>query len=85
MSIVQKHKRVSIFNCPVDPLTMDETIAIINESIIAKNSIRHVVINVAKLVYMQSNSDLYNSVVGCDIINVDGKPIVWASQLQMKK
>ena len=79
-SIVKEHKRVTIFNCPVDPLTMDETIAIINESIIAKCSIRHVVINVAKLVYMQSNSDLYNSVVGCDIINVDGKPIVWVSK-----
>ncbi|MFX1761091.1 WecB/TagA/CpsF family glycosyltransferase [Paraburkholderia sp. A1RI-2L] len=42
---------------------------------------QHVVVNVAKLVHMQSNPDLASSVKGCDIINIDGMGVVWGARL----
>lgn len=71
--------RISIFNCPIDIYTMDETVAKIDKSIQNKDHLHHVVVNAAKLVYMQKNKELYDSVVSSDIINPDGQAVVWAS------
>jgi hypothetical protein len=72
--------RINIFNCPIDTYTMDETISKIDESIQNKTHLHHVVVNAAKLVYMQKDKELYDSVVNCDIINPDGQAVVWASR-----
>jgi len=74
------NNRIIIFNCPFDILTMEETVKIINTSIREKKQLKHVVVNVAKLVYMQKDLELYESVVNSDIINPDGQAIVWASK-----
>jgi len=73
--------RITIMKAPVDVLTMHETIEIIDDSIREKRSIQHIVVNAAKLVHMQSDEELYNSVVESDIINADGMAVVWASEL----
>ncbi len=72
--------RINIFNCPIDTYTMKETIANIDESIQNKTHLHHVVVNAAKLVHMQKNKELYDSVVSSDIINADGQAVVWASR-----
>ena len=72
-------KRITIMNSPVDVLTMRETIDIIDESIHEKKSIQHIVVNAAKLVNMQEDDELYQSVVQSDIINADGMAVVWAA------
>jgi N-acetylglucosaminyldiphosphoundecaprenol N-acetyl-beta-D-mannosaminyltransferase len=59
---------------------MEGTLSIINESIKEKRTLRHVVVNAAKLVNMQKDKELYNSVVTCDVINADGQSVVWASR-----
>ena len=74
-------KRVKICDIPVDALTMEQTISIIDKAISEKRSIHHVVINAAKVVNAQRNIELKNSIVNCDIINADGTSIVWASKL----
>lgn len=74
-------KRITIMRSPVDVLTMRETIDIINDSIRNKKPIQHIVVNAAKLVHMQTDDELYRSVVGSDIINADGMAVVWASGL----
>jgi N-acetylglucosaminyldiphosphoundecaprenol N-acetyl-beta-D-mannosaminyltransferase len=74
-------KRVQICNIPVDALTMQETVQIIDEAIHEKRSIHHVVINAAKVVNAQRDPELKNSIINCDIINADGSSIVWASKL----
>lgn len=74
-------KRVKICDIPVDALTMQETIGIIDEAIQEKRSIHHVVINAAKVVNAQRNTELKESIINCDIINADGTSIVWASKL----
>lgn len=74
-------QKANILNCHVDKLTMNETIKLIDESIQSKSKLQHVVVNAAKLVNMQSDLELHNSVVSCDIINADGQAVVWASKI----
>ena len=73
-------KRISICNVPVDSLTMDETVALIDQSIRRKENLHHVVVNAAKLVNAQKDPELKASIVECDIINADGQSIVWAAK-----
>lgn len=75
-----KNNRINIFNCPIDTYTMDETVDIIDKSIQNKLHLHHVVVNAAKLVHMQKDRELYDSVVNSDIINPDGQAVVWASK-----
>ena len=37
-------------------------------------------VNAAKMVHMQKDQELYESVVSSDIINADGQAVVWASK-----
>ena len=72
--------RIKILNCPIDRYTMEETVKMIDEAIQKKIHLHHGVVNAAKLVYMQKDKQLYDSVVNCDIINPDGQAVVWASR-----
>jgi N-acetylglucosaminyldiphosphoundecaprenol N-acetyl-beta-D-mannosaminyltransferase len=72
--------RINIFNCPIDTYTMEETVNLIDESIQNKTHLHHVVVNAAKLVHMQKDNELHESVVSSDIINPDGQAVVWASR-----
>ncbi len=78
-------KRIEIMNSPVDVLTMQETVHLIDDAIGKKESIQHIVVNAAKLVKMQSDKELYESVVSSDIINADGMGVVWAAKMLGKK
>lgn len=73
-------RRINILNCPIDNLTMEETIEIIHDSLISKKPLQHTVVNAAKLVNMQKDKTLYNAVVNSDLINADGQAVVWASR-----
>ncbi|MFO7674416.1 MAG: WecB/TagA/CpsF family glycosyltransferase [Lutibacter sp.] len=59
---------------------MASTIAIVDRAIGQKKRIKHIVVNAAKVVYMQTNKDLFNSVVSSDIINADGQGVVLAAR-----
>jgi len=72
--------RIDFLGIPIDALTMDETIRTIDEAIRQNKRLDHVVINAGKVVLMNEDRELYNSVVSCDIINADGQSIVWASR-----
>lgn len=71
-------KRVNICNIPVDALTMNETVDIIDKAIEEKKPIHHVVINAAKVVFANKDDELRKSILESDIINADGMGIVWA-------
>ena len=75
-----ERKRINFIGIQVDALTMKETIKIVEDAILEKKNIHHVVINAGKVVSMQKDINLYNSVVSCDIINADGQSIVWAAR-----
>jgi N-acetylglucosaminyldiphosphoundecaprenol N-acetyl-beta-D-mannosaminyltransferase len=75
-----KAKRIEFLGIPLDALTMEETITEIEKAIVENKKINHVVINAGKVVAMQQDKQLFESVTSCDIINADGQAIVWASR-----
>lgn len=72
--------KIDFLGIPVDSLTMSETISLIDDAIRQNKRINHVVINAGKVVSMQTDKQLFESVVSCDIINADGQSIVWAAR-----
>lgn len=59
---------------------MDETLQHINNCIAYQKFTQHVVVNAAKIVDMQHDQLLRQSVLESDIINADGMAVVWASR-----
>jgi N-acetylglucosaminyldiphosphoundecaprenol N-acetyl-beta-D-mannosaminyltransferase len=77
--------KIDFLGIPVDALTMQQTVSLIDDAIQTGKHINHVVINAAKVVSMQKDKALYNCVKTCDLINADGQSIVWAARLLGKK
>lgn len=68
-------------NIPIDALTMIETLEKVDSAITLNKQIHHTVVNAGKVVLMQTDKELEKSVIEADIINADGKAIVWAANL----
>lgn len=68
--------RIEVLGCPMDVASMSETVETICAAVKADCFTQHVVVNVAKLVNMQSDAQLKDSVQSCDIINIDGMGVV---------
>lgn len=74
-------RRFTFLGAPMDALTMAETLAVIEKAILARRRLQHVVVNVAKLVNMQSDPALKGDVCSSDLVNVDGMGVVWGARL----
>lgn len=74
-----------ILGIPIDTYTMGETIDRIDKAIRENKRLRQVSINAGKMVLIQNDIELHNSVVSCDIISPDGQSIVWASRFLGKR
>lgn len=74
-------ERIHILGTPVDNLTMKETLDLVKAAIDNKQHLHHTVVNAGKIVLMDSNKELQESVVSADIINADGQAVVWAAKL----
>jgi N-acetylglucosaminyldiphosphoundecaprenol N-acetyl-beta-D-mannosaminyltransferase len=74
-------ERIQLLGTPIDNLTMEETIGLINRAIENKEHLHHTVVNAGKIVSMHENPELKESVINADIINADGQAVVWASKL----
>lgn len=66
---------------PIDNLSMHETLSSIAMAIEKRRHLHHTVVNAGKIVSMQRDPQLRESVVNADIINADGQGVVWASKL----
>jgi len=73
--------KVNFIGIPVDAITMQETLDLIDKAIISKSQIHHTVINAGKVVSMQDDAELLRSVIEADLINADGQSIIWAAKL----
>ena len=71
-------KKINFLDIPLDILTMDETINKIDQAIVLNKQVHHCVINASKVVKIQNDEILKESVINSDIINADGMSIVWA-------
>lgn len=72
-------ERIQFLNISVDNLSMNETIEIIDNTISKQENLQHVVVNAGKIVDMQKDNELRQSVNSCDLINADGQSVVWAT------
>jgi len=63
------------------PLTMKKTVSVIENALVEKKRLQHVVINVAKLVNLRSDASLRKDVMESDLVNVDGMGVVWGARL----
>ncbi len=77
-------ERVHFLNTQIDNLNMQETLEVITDSVDNNKQLHHIVVNAGKLVAMQSDLQLRESVNEADIINADGQAIVWASKFLKK-
>lgn len=73
--------RVKFIQTFIDDLTMDETVELIEKAIQQNEQLHHTVINAAKVVALQKDLELRNSVNSSDIINADGQAIVWGANI----
>lgn len=76
-----ERRKVILFNTPIDALSLNDTVALVDNAIRAQQQLHHIAVNVAKIVHMQTDKQLYESVVSADVINADGLPLVWVSKL----
>ncbi|AWL03972.1 WecB/TagA/CpsF family glycosyltransferase [Massilia oculi] len=75
------NERVTLFGCNVDNVSMEETLERVEDFVRAGRPHQHVVVNVDKLVKASRDEDLRRIINACDLVNVDGMPVVWASRL----
>ena len=68
--------RIHILNTTIDNYSMSHTLDIIDQSISNNKSLHHVVVNAGKIVAMQEDAQLMQSVNKADLINADE---VWCS------
>ena len=73
--------RAEILNCPVDIITMEETVELACAAMRLKKTTLHVSLNVAKLVNMRSDPLLASDVKNSDVVGIDGMGILWAARL----
>lgn len=73
--------RVNVLGCPMDIGTMKDTVSVIADRVENKIFTQHVAVNVAKVVNMEKDPVLSESVKTCDIINIDGMGLVFGGRL----
>lgn len=71
---------IRFLNTQMHSGSMAQTVACIEQLIDQRQFTQHVVVNVAKLVHMQSDPVLADSVNACDIVNIDGMGVVWGAR-----
>lgn len=69
-----------MFNTPIDALSLKDTVQLVDNAIQNQQQLHHIAVNVAKIVHMQTDKQLYESVVSANVINADGLPLVWVSK-----
>lgn len=73
-------KRIEFLGTPMDVATMEETVSHIENQVAQGIFLQHVVVNVAKIVNMQKDPILAESVKACDVINIDGMGVVFGAR-----
>lgn len=72
---------VDLMGAPLHPVTMAETVALVDRAILTRRPLRHLAMNAAKLVALRKDPVLRGSVEAADLITADGQSIVWASRI----
>ena len=79
-SFVGKPMRSEFLGCPIDILTMAETVERAAGAMRSRVRLQHVALNVAKFVNMQTDPVLREDVANSDLVGIDGMGIVLAAR-----
>jgi N-acetylglucosaminyldiphosphoundecaprenol N-acetyl-beta-D-mannosaminyltransferase len=74
-------RRAEFLGAPLHLVTMAETLDLADEAMTLRKPMHHTVVNVAKIVTMQKNAELFEDVSSADLINIDGAGVVWGARL----
>jgi N-acetylglucosaminyldiphosphoundecaprenol N-acetyl-beta-D-mannosaminyltransferase len=74
-------RRRVLFGLPIAALTLDEVVDIAAVAINARTRMLIGVVNAAKVVKLQRDAFLRDSLLECDVLLADGQSVVWASRL----
>lgn len=77
---IEFENRYKIMNTYVNAINMQQTINYVEQIILEKKPVQHVVINASKVNLMEKDPRLAEIVNKCPLINVDGASIVWAAK-----
>lgn len=77
---IMSEDKIPLLNTFYDNFSMKETIEKVKSAIENKRQIQHIVINAGKIVSLQKDLELRESVNSSDIINLDGQAVVWAAR-----
>jgi N-acetylglucosaminyldiphosphoundecaprenol N-acetyl-beta-D-mannosaminyltransferase len=72
--------RENFLGCPVDILTMTETVDLARGAMRSRRRLQHVALNVAKFVNMRHDPVLAADVANSDVVGIDGMGIVWGAR-----
>lgn len=73
--------RVDLLGAPLDPLTLRETVALVEAGIDGRGPTVHACVNAAKLVQLRRDDALRRALWSCDLVTADGQAVVWAARL----
>lgn len=73
--------KINLLGAKIHNFSMQETLSLVESSIINNMQLHHVVVNAGKIVAMQTDFQLRKSVNESDLINADGQSVVWASRI----
>ena len=75
------NERVTLFGCKMDNVSMEQTLQLVEGFVRSGRPHQHVAVNVDKLVKASRDEGLRRIINECDLVNVDGMPVVWAARL----
>jgi len=73
--------RINFWGFPVDNLSLEEALQQIEGFIRTGKPHQHVAINVDKIIKMRKDPQFRKTIAGCDLVTIDGQPLIWASRL----
>jgi N-acetylglucosaminyldiphosphoundecaprenol N-acetyl-beta-D-mannosaminyltransferase len=74
--------RVSLFDCPIDIVTMEEALDGVRQAIARGEQLHHVAMNVAKVINMRTDPELAADVKAGHLVTIDGMGIVYALKMR---
>jgi N-acetylglucosaminyldiphosphoundecaprenol N-acetyl-beta-D-mannosaminyltransferase len=72
--------RQNFLGCPIDILTMTETVDLARGAMCNRQRLQHVALNVAKFVNMRRDPILAADVANSDVVSIDGMGVVWGAR-----
>jgi N-acetylglucosaminyldiphosphoundecaprenol N-acetyl-beta-D-mannosaminyltransferase len=74
------HPRQLLFGLHIDAVTLTEAVGICERAITARQRLLVGVVNAAKVVKLNADRSLRESLLECDLVLADGQSVVWASR-----